>query len=63
MTALRIDRRGALPTVPAPEAEFTGEVIVGGYYRRAAPSRLADATVTFAPGARTPWKVTGADRR
>ncbi|QXQ08676.1 cupin domain-containing protein [Sphingosinicellaceae bacterium] len=30
---------------------------MSGYYRRNAPSRLAGAVATFAPGARTPWKV------
>jgi quercetin dioxygenase-like cupin family protein len=45
------------PTVTAPEPTFTGDVQIGGYFRRESPSRLAGATVTFPPGARTPWKV------
>lgn len=40
-----------------PEPTFTGEVRIDGYVRRPAPSRLTGATVTFEPGARTPWKV------
>ena len=54
---MQIYRNGALPTVKAPEANFTGDVTISGYFERAAPSRLAGAMVTFSPGARTPWKV------
>ena len=54
---MHVDRSGTLPTNKAPEANFTGDVSISGYFERAAPSRLAGATVTFAPGARTPWKV------
>lgn len=54
---MQLDRNGTLPTNKAPEANFTGDVYISGYFRRAAPSRLAGATVTFNPGARTPWKV------
>ena len=54
---MHVDRGGTLPTRTPPEATFTGEVAISGYFERDAPSRLAGATVTFAPGARTPWKV------
>lgn len=54
---MQIDRDGATPTTKAPEGNFTGDVRIGSYFRRAAPSRLAGATVTFTPGSRTPWKV------
>ncbi len=54
---MQIYRHGARPISKAPEATFTGEVLIGGYFRRPAPSRLAGATVTFAPGSRTPWKT------
>lgn len=57
MNALRIYPRGSLPTSQAPEHNFTGEVAISDYLVRPAPSRLVSATVTFAPGARTPWKV------
>lgn len=54
---MHIDRKGTSPTNQAPEATFTGDVAIGGYFERPAPSRLVGATVAFAPGARTPWKV------
>lgn len=54
---MEIYRDGTSPTNRAPEATFTGDVRIGGYFQRAAPSRLGGATVTFPPGARTPWKV------
>lgn len=54
---MQIHRKGASPTNRAPESTFTGDVRIGDYFRREAPSRLAGATVTFAPGSRTPWKV------
>ena len=57
MNALRIYPRGSLPTSQAPEQHFTGDVTISDYFERPAPSRLVSATVTFAPGARTPWKV------
>lgn len=52
-----IYRNGTLPTNKAPEKNFTGNVYISGYFRRAAPSRLVSATAIFTPGARTPWKV------
>lgn len=54
---MKLDRNGTLPTRKAPEKNFTGDVYVSDYFQREAPSRLAGATVTFTPGARTPWKV------
>ena len=54
---MQIERRDAASAVRPPEPNFTGDVRISGYFKRAAPSRLAGATVTFAPGARTPWKV------
>lgn len=54
---MQIYRNGSSPTSRAPEATFTGDVQIGGYFRRGAPSRLAGAAATFPPGARTPWKV------
>jgi quercetin dioxygenase-like cupin family protein len=40
-----------------PETSFVGDVLIGGYFQRATPSRLSGAFVTFKPGSRTPWKV------
>lgn len=57
LAAMRIERSGTSPTGTPPEPGFTGEVTISGYFRRESPSRLAGATVSFAPGARTPWKV------
>ncbi|SFQ80359.1 (R)-mandelonitrile lyase [Hymenobacter arizonensis] len=57
MKALSIYPRGSLPPRQAPEQNFTGDVAITDYFERPAPSRLVSATVTFAPGARTPWKV------
>ena len=56
-TIMQIYRPGTVPTSKAPESSFTGDVQIGNYYRRAAPSRLVGATATFAPGSRTPWKI------
>lgn len=52
-----IHRMNTMTATKAPESTFTGDVLISGYFRRAAPSRLAGATVTFTPGSRTPWKV------
>ena len=52
-----IYRPGTSPTNLAPESTFTGDVQIGGYFTRAAPSRLGGASVFHAPGARTPWKT------
>ncbi len=54
---MQINHHELTPTSKAPEATFSGDVQIGGCFRRAAPSRLAGASVTFAPGSRTPWKV------
>ena len=54
---MQIERGDAASAVRPPEPNFTGDVLISGYFERAVPSRLAGATVTFAPGARTPWKV------
>ena len=53
---MQIHRNGS-PTTRAPESSFTGDVRIGGYFRRAAPSRVAGASAFFPPGSRTPWKV------
>ena len=56
-TTMQINRSGTLVGKEPPEATFTGDVRISGYFQRESPSRLSGATVTFAPGARTPWKV------
>ena len=54
---MQINRGDVASAAMPPEPNFTGDVRISGYFERAAPSRPAGATVTFAPGARTPWKV------
>ena len=54
---MQIHRNGETPANRAPEAGFTGDVSISGYFQRAAPSRLSGAAATFTPGSRTPWKV------
>jgi quercetin dioxygenase-like cupin family protein len=43
------------PTVPGPAEWFTGTVWIDRLASAAAPSRVAIASVHFAPGARTAW--------
>lgn len=54
---MKIYRPADLPTSRPPEDSFTGDVSIRTYFRREAPSRMVSAIATFAPGARTPWKV------
>lgn len=54
---MQLTRNGSSPTTKAPEATFTGDVRISGYFQRESPSRLSGAAATFAPGSRTPWKV------
>lgn len=54
---MEIYRIDSLPTSRPPEDSFTGEVNISTYFRHPAPSRLVGAIATFAPGARTPWKL------
>ncbi|MBC3788878.1 (R)-mandelonitrile lyase [Spirosoma utsteinense] len=54
---MQIDRIGSSPANRPPEDSFTGDVSISSYFQRSVPSRLAGAIVTFAPGARTPWKT------
>lgn len=56
-SSMQLYRSGSLPTNRPPEPTFMGKVAISGYFQREAPSRLAGATVTIEPGARTPWKV------
>lgn len=57
MKTIRISQAGSLKTKKAPEENFTGNVYISDYFENPAPSRLISATVTFAPGAWTPWNV------
>lgn len=53
--AIKITRSGSQPAQQAPAENFTGSVGVEPLLEATAPSRLAGARVTFAPGARTAW--------
>ena len=52
---MHIDRNGSLPSSKGPPEYFTGNVRIDMQFQRGAPSRVAGATVTFEPGARTAW--------
>lgn len=54
---MKIERYDQSVATAPTECGFVGDVRIAGYYRRRSPSRLAGATVSFAPGARTPWKT------
>lgn len=54
---MKLERHGQTADAVASERGFVGDVRIAGYFRRGTPSRLAGATVSFAPGARTPWKT------
>ena len=53
--AMEILRNGAQPSTFGSAENFTGRVRVDAPFAREAPSRLAGATVTFEPGARSNW--------
>jgi quercetin dioxygenase-like cupin family protein len=53
--AMHIDRNGSIPSSKGPAEYFTGNVRIEMQFQREAPSRVAGATVTFEPGARTAW--------
>jgi quercetin dioxygenase-like cupin family protein len=52
---MNITRHGAQPSVAGPSDWFTGAVRIEASFNRSAPARVAGATVTFEPGARTAW--------
>lgn len=54
---MQITRYDPVTATRPPEPTFAGDVRLGGFFQRGAPSRLSGAIVAFAPGARTPWKV------
>ena len=56
-TTMQLHRNGTLPANRPPEDTFTGDVFIGAFFRREAPSRLVGAIATFNPRSRTPWKV------
>jgi quercetin dioxygenase-like cupin family protein len=52
---MEITRAGSQPSAKGPGDWFTGMVRIDPLFQTAAPARVAGATVTFEPGARTAW--------
>ncbi len=52
---MEITRNGSQPSGPGSPDWFTGSVRVVPLFQAAAPARVAGASVTFEPGARTAW--------
>jgi quercetin dioxygenase-like cupin family protein len=50
-----IKRNGTSPSAKGPEEWFTGTVRIDPLFQSEPPSRVAGASVTFEPGARTAW--------
>ena len=50
-----IKRNGAQPSAKGPADWFTGVVRIDPLFQAPAPARVAGASVTFEPGARTAW--------
>jgi quercetin dioxygenase-like cupin family protein len=53
--SLNITRAGSQPSTKGPADWFTGTVRIDPLFTAPAPARIAGATVTFEPGARTAW--------
>jgi quercetin dioxygenase-like cupin family protein len=52
---MEIKRSGSQPSGKGPAAYFTGTVRVDHFFTAPDPARVAGASVTFEPGARTAW--------
>ncbi len=52
---MEIRRAGSQPSGAGPEEYFTGRVRIDPLFSPPDPARVAMATVTFEPGARTAW--------
>ncbi len=52
---MNIQRSGLQPSQPGPAEYFTGTVRLDAPFAGTEPARIAGATVTFEPGARTNW--------
>jgi quercetin dioxygenase-like cupin family protein len=52
---MEIKRIGSQPSGKGPGDWFTGAVRIDPLFQRDAPARVAGASVTFEPGARTAW--------
>jgi quercetin dioxygenase-like cupin family protein len=54
---MEIKRSGSQPSGKGPEDWFTGTVRIDPLFSTPAPARVAGASVTFEPGARTAWHI------
>ena len=52
---MEIKRSGSQPSGKGPAEYFTGTVRIDPLFRAPDPARVAGASVTFEPGARTAW--------
>ena len=52
---MEIKRSGSQPSGKGPDEYFTGTVRIDPLFQAADPARVAGASVTFEPGARTAW--------
>jgi quercetin dioxygenase-like cupin family protein len=52
---MQIKRSGSQPSAKGPADWFTGTVRIDPLFQAADPARVAGASVTFEPGARTAW--------
>jgi quercetin dioxygenase-like cupin family protein len=52
---MEIIRIGSQPSAKGPQDWFSGTVRVDPLFKRATPARVAGASITFEPGARTAW--------
>ncbi|MDI1312883.1 cupin domain-containing protein [Prosthecobacter sp.] len=50
-----IQRNGSKPSSKGPAEWFTGSVRIDPIFQAGSPARVAGASVTFEPGARTAW--------
>jgi quercetin dioxygenase-like cupin family protein len=53
--AMEIKRSGSQPSTRGPSDWFTGTVRIDPLFQASDPARVAGASVTFEPGARTAW--------
>jgi quercetin dioxygenase-like cupin family protein len=52
---MKLNRAGSQPSVPGPEAYFTGTVRIDPLANGTSPATVSAASVTFEPGARSAW--------
>ncbi|MCB0717304.1 MAG: cupin domain-containing protein [Bacteroidetes bacterium] len=52
---MKVERAGSHPSSKGPSDWFTGTVRIDPLFRAEEPGRVAGASVTFEPGARTAW--------